>query len=131
MLFVEEFTCRLVGAVQGQYCPLPQVGFGCCPLDPVSAPPPLFAAAPCLGASAINLTLLCSSVDSSCQVYRFSSEAKTFLRNCGDLLNMSSHSDTAIMRQLETVLEGRIDVDVDSDVCLHVSHDAESWKASR
>lgn len=82
-----------------------------------------------LGVSPINLFMLCSSVRSSCQVYRFSSETKTFLRNCGDLLNMSSHSDTAIMRRLETVLEGR--TDVESDARLRVSHDTGSWKSSR
>ena len=75
-----------------------------------------------------NLTVL-SSLRPLGQVYRFTSEATTFLRNCGDLLDMSSHSDTAIMRRLETVLEGRIDVE--SEVCLRVSHDAGSWKASR
>lgn len=37
-------------------------------------------------------------------------------------------SDAAVMRQLETILEGRIDVD--ADACLRVSHDAESWAAS-
>eukprot|EP00903_Cladosiphon_okamuranus_P020006 g18377.t1 len=63
------------------------------------------------------------------EVYQFSSEAKTFLRNCADLLDMSNHSDTAIMRRLETMLEDS--VDVESDVCLRVSHGARSWKGSR
>lgn len=102
------------------------VGLHCCRLDPVSATSLLYACPPFPGISAVSLTssvLGCPSF----QVYRFSSETKTFLRNCGDLLNMSSHSDTAIMRRLETLLEGRIDVA--SDVCLRASHNAGSWKA--
>lgn len=60
------------------------------------------------------------------EVYRFSSETQTFLRTCGDLLNMSSNSNTAIMRRLETLLKGRISVGGQSSL-LRVSHDAESW----
>lgn len=60
------------------------------------------------------------------ELYRFSSETKTFLRTCGDLLKMPEASGSeAIMRRLETVLEGTVDADADARLC--VSHDAESW----
>lgn len=60
-------------------------------------------------------------------MYRFSSEMHTFLRTAGDLLDMPNAKPEAVMKQLETVLEGRLDVD--PDACLRVSHDAESWTA--
>ncbi len=60
------------------------------------------------------------------EVYRFSSETQTFLRTCGDMLNMSSNSNTAIMRRLETLLEGKTSVNA-QNCLLRVSHDAESW----
>ncbi|CAM9146579.1 unnamed protein product [Ectocarpus fasciculatus] len=60
------------------------------------------------------------------ELYRFSSETKTFLRTCGDLINMPEASGSeAIMRRLETILEGTVDTDADTK--LRVSHDAESW----
>ncbi|CAM9145127.1 unnamed protein product [Ectocarpus sp. 4 AP-2014] len=60
------------------------------------------------------------------ELYRFSSETKTFLRTCGDLLNMPEASGSeAIMRRLETVLEGTVDADAEAK--LRVSHDADSW----
>ncbi|CAM9374864.1 unnamed protein product [Scytosiphon promiscuus] len=63
------------------------------------------------------------------EVYRFSSEAQTFLRTCGDLLGMpEATSPETVMRRLEGVLEGMADIDADAK--LRVSHDAESW-ASR
>lgn len=60
-------------------------------------------------------------------MYRFSSEMHTFLRTAGDLLYMPNAKPEAVMKQLETVLEGRLDVD--PDACLRVSHEAESWTA--
>ena len=40
---------------------------------------------------------------------------------------MPNAKPEAVMKQLETVLEGRLDVD--PDACLRVSHEAESWTA--
>lgn len=63
------------------------------------------------------------------EVYRFSSEMQTFLRTCGDLLNLpEATSPETVMRRLESVLEGLAGVDADAK--LRVSHDADSW-ASR
>ncbi|CAN0441061.1 unnamed protein product, partial [Hapterophycus canaliculatus] len=48
------------------------------------------------------------------EVYRFSSETHTFLRTCGDLLDMpETTSPEAVMRRLEGILEGMADVDTD------------------
>ena len=51
----------------------------------------------------------------------------TFLRTAGVLLDMPNAKPEAVMKQLETVLGERHDVD--PDACLRVSHDAESWTA--
>lgn len=66
-----------------------------------------------------------SLVFSNHQIYRFSSGMQTFLRTAGDLLDMSGASNEAVIRQLTTVLETRLDVNPDAR--LRFSHDASSW----
>lgn len=45
----------------------------------------------------------------------------------GDLLDMPNATTEAVVKRLESVLEGRLDANLDA--CLRVSHEAESWQA--